>query len=340
MTPSLIAATLMILASGQDQATPTPAATPPLTEPLTWETLPDALREQVEVMTAKPVAQIAISVESAATTDPEPRTVDHGDIILEQTVRPAAFATITTPARNARRYGPAGAVLSKAVDDGQDWWCWRDDRNFPRRSGPTDLYCYRDTDGDSDFDLARRYVGGANGVVAQSRYQFRGPGREEALHDAIGYRLEPDMPFEPRFIEKVVVRYDGPQQARIAGDGRLVDGEIAFHLLTGHGSAPPPGRVRGSGLLQVLPDAPDDGLSELGLLAVRLDAEGKGRLADPRGFVIEVERANSDGTAIVRLTSGLPVGETLLFPAPTRGSVLEIINDLRAEVVEAGAAQP
>lgn len=305
--------------------------------PLTWESLPEALRTRLEAVIGRPIPQAAVVVDAPETGDAGTRRVDHGAIVVEQTVRPAAFATIVTPARNARKYGAAGAVLWRAIGDGGDWWCWRDDERFPHWRWPSNIYCYQDGDGDGAFDQVMENSGADDGFVFDSRYQFRALGREHRLRDVVGYRIDAESADRQRYVEKIVVRYDGPSSGRVQADGRLTDGEIVFDLLTGSGAATSPEPRRGNPLVRIIPGPPDDGLTEIDKLIVKLDAEGRGRLADARGVVLEVERANVDGSADIRLLSGLREGETLLFPPPTRETFLAMLEALREA---RGAARP
>lgn len=297
--------------------------------PLTWDSLPEPLRSRIDALVGKPIPQAVILVDAAATTETGPRWVDHGTVVSEQTVRPAAFASISTPARNGRKYGPAGALLWRGVNEAGDWWCWRNDERFPNWRWPSDIYCYRDDDGDGDFDQLMENNGANMGFIFHSRYQFRALGRDERLRDPVTYQADAAPADPDRYAERIVVRYDGPSSGRVQADGRLTDGEVLFDLLTGAGvatSAPP---RRGNALVRVIPDPPDDGLTEIDSLVVKLDSEGRGRLSDARGIVLEVDRVNVDGSAQVRLISGVSQGETLLFPPPTRETFLQMIDALR-----------
>lgn len=312
---------------------PDPAAAPSApapvrsSGPLAWEDLPQSLQDRLDALVGKPLPQAVLTADAPASVDADFRRIDHGSILSEQIVRPAAWVAITRPARNTRKYGPVGALLWQGVRDAGDWWCWRDTARFPDWVRPPNIYCYRDADGDGDFDAVMENAG-AGGHLMDSRFQFRDMGREENLRDVVAYEAGA-TPADPQaFAEKVVIRYDGPGFARVAPDGRLVEGVVLFDLLTGAGIATPARPARGNALVQILPEGPDDGLNEIDKLVVRLDAEGKGRLDDPRGIVIEVERVDLDGSARVRLVSGLPAGRALLFPAPTRETFLEMISDM------------
>ncbi len=319
---------------------PQPAATPSVApagdpavpeEPLSWDSLPEGLRSRLEAMIDKPSPQAVVIVEAPAIADTQARRVDHGTVISEQTVRPAAFAVIDTPARNARKYGPAGALLWRGVSEAGDWWCWRNDERFPNWRTPSDIYCYRDADGDGDFDLVMENRGAGEGFIFDSRYQFRALGHDERLGDVVTYRADATPADPTRFAEKIVVRYDGPASGRVQSDGRVTDGEIIFDLLTGSGVATSPRPRTGNALVHVIPGPPDDGLTEIGKLVVKLDKDGRGRLSDARGIVLEVDRVDVDGSAEVRLISGVTHGETLLFPPPTREALLTMIQAMRTE---------
>lgn len=306
------------VASTQSDSTvsATDPAEPPLA-PLTWEQLPEPLRVNLEKALSIPPTQAVLNVETPVAADTEFRTLDHGVVLSEQIVRPAEFVTIATPARNARKYGPAGAALWAGVGDDADWWCWRNTDRYPNWIMPSDIYCYRDTDGDGDFDVTME-----NDVpelnLGKSRFQFTELGHDERLKDVVTYTPGGHADFS----EKVVIRYDGPGSARVGADGRLVDGVVLFQLLTGPGVL----REAASGNILIRPaqTEPDDGLDLVAPLMVRLDQEGRGRYADERGIVIEVDRVDSDGRARAKLVSALPAGRTLLFRPPSREELLEL----------------
>ncbi|MBB3872039.1 hypothetical protein [Brevundimonas mediterranea] len=306
--------------------------------PLTWDKLPEPLRASIDSLIGKPIPQAVVVVDAPVTADVQARRIDHGMIVSEQTVRPAAFAAIATPARNARKYGPAGALLWRGVSEAGEWWCWRNDDNFPNWRWPSDIYCYRDADSDGAFDKVMENSG--EGFIFYSRYQFRNLGHDERLRDIVTYQTDA-RPVDPdRFVEKIVVRYDGPASGRIQADGRLTDGELIFDLLTGAGVATSPAPTRGNALVRVIPGPPDDGLTEIGKLIVKLDKDGRGSLSDPRGIVLEVDRVNADGSADIRVVSGVTQGETLLFPRPTRETFVAMIQEMRDRRTNSGGSPP
>ncbi|ADL01982.1 hypothetical protein [Brevundimonas subvibrioides] len=335
LSPLIAAAALTLGLQDPVQTPPPPAEAPAASSPatpaddappapedtglLTWDDLPEALRVEVETKLNKPPAQAVLMVEAAVAPDTDFRTVDHGDVLSEQTVRPAAFATIVAPARNGRKYGPAGAVLWAGINEDGDWWCWRNGDRYPTWFMPSDIYCYRDTDNDGDFDVTMENSMPETGL-GQSRFQFTTLGRDERLRDVVTYAPGG----QADFVEKVVLRYDGPAEARVAPDGRLVDGVVLFRLLTG--PARPVPVSEGNALVRIERAAGGDGLDEVARIAVPLDAEGRGRVTDPRGISIEVDRVDLDGRASVKLTSGLPAGRTLLLPPPTRDDFLAMVN--------------
>lgn len=350
MIPIVLTSLLTAMAAVQEtspaQDPPPPGEASPVQQPalpdgpLTWESLPEPLRTRIDSIIGKPVPQAVLFVDAAAPMDESVRRVDHGTMVSEQTIRPAAFASIVAPARNARKYGPAGALLWRGVSEAGDWWCWRNDERFPTWRRPSDIYCYRDADGDGDFDLVMENSGANEGFVFHSRYQFRDLGHDERLRDVVTYQAGASPSDPDRYAEKIVVRYDGPASGRIQPDGRVTDGEIFFDLLTGAGAATTPPPRQGNALIRVIPGPPDDGLTEVARLVVKLDPEGRGRLSDPRGIVLEVDRVDADGSAQVRLLSGVTPGETLLFPAPTRETFLEMIEGMRDEQTREAPAVP
>ena len=330
LIPALAASLWLQTAPAQAQ-TPAPAPAPQETAalestseeapkgPLTWDELPEPLRARINERLGKPAPQAVLEVVDAVTPDAAWRTVDHGAVLATQTVRPAAFATLTVPTRNARKYGPAGAVLWAGVDEDGDWWCWRNGERFPNWAVPSDIYCYRDTDADGDFDVLKENASPET-TLGQSRFQFTTLGRDERFEGEPAYTSGGGADFE----EKIVLRYDGPGAGKIV-DGRLTEGVVLFELLTGPAV---PRTPTGNLLVAPAPGVRTDGLDPASTLIVRLDANGKGRFTDARGIVLDVDRVNVDGTASVRLTSLLPKGRALLFPPPSRQDLLEFIAGL------------
>lgn len=317
---------------------PAPAAVaPPLIQPndpggpLTWDQLPEPLRNRIDSVVGKPVPQAVLIVDPPASVDASVRRVDHGTVVSEQAVRPASFVSIVTPARNARKYGSASALLWRGVSEAGDWWCWRNDEHFPGWRWPSDIYCYRDQDGDGDFDLVMENSGANGGFVFSSRFQFHDIGHDERVRDVVTYQPAASPLDLGRYVEKIVLRYDGPASGRVQPDGRVTNGEILFDLLTGFGEATAPAPRQGNALIRVIPGPPDDGLTEIGRLVVKIDGEGRGRLADARGITLEVDRVDADGSAQIRLLSGVTAGETLLFPPPSRETFLEMIEEMRVQ---------
>lgn len=283
-----------------------------------WAGLSDEAKAQVDEILSKPAPQAVLTIEAAAPADADFRLLDHGDVLSQQIARPAAFATIETPARNIRKYGPAGAVLWAGISGDGDWWCWRNGERYPNWTTPSDIYCYRDTDNDGRFDIAKKNDTPEDSL-GLSRFQFTDLGRDERLTDTISYRLGG----HEDFAEKVVIRYDGPGSARIGSDGQLVDGVVEFQLLTGPGvmRAAPTGNL----LVQPAQTEPSDGLDVVAPLMVQLDKDGRGRYTDARGIIIEVDRVGVDGKARAKLVSALPAGRTLLLTPPTREEFLAMM---------------
>jgi hypothetical protein len=283
-----------------------------------WAGLSDEAKAQVDEILSKPAPQAVLTIEAPAPADTDFRLLDHGDVLSRQVARPAAFATIETPARNIRKYGPAGAVLWAGINGDGDWWCWRNGDRYPNWTTPSDIYCYRDTDNDGRFDVAKRNDTPEDSL-GLSRFQFTDLGRDERLTDTISYRLGG----HEDFAEKVVIRYDGPGSARIGSDGQLVDGVVEFQLLTGPGVMRP--APTGNILVQPAQTEPSDGLDIVAPLMVQLDKEGRGRYSDARGIIIEVDRVGIDGKARAKLVSALPAGRTLLLTPPTREEFLTLM---------------
>lgn len=285
---------------------------------LSWNDLPEEAKAKIDEILSKPAPQAVLTIEAAVPADADFRILEHGDILSEQIARPAAFATIETPARNTRKYGPAGAVLWAGINGDGDWWCWRNGDRYPNWMTPSDIYCFRDNDNDGRFDVAKKNATPEDSL-GLSRFQFTDLGRDERLTDAISYRLGG----HEDFAEKVVIRYDGPGSARVGPDGQLVDGVVEFQLLTGPGVMRP--APTGNILVQPAQTEPSTGLDIVSPLLVQLDKDGRGRYTDARGIIIEVDRVNVDGKARAKLLSALPAGRTLLLTPPTRDEFLTLM---------------
>lgn len=283
-----------------DQAPPADAAAEDV---LTWDELPADIRQRAERLIGRPSAQAVLNVEAAVTPDADFRTVDHGDILFEQNIRPAGLARITRSVRNAEKYGPLGAALWPGVGPEGDYWCWRrfnPANNFARGN----FYCYEDKDQDG---VSERMMENNlwMGPLAPSRFQFLSLGHDEGVEESAAFAVEPDALGE--FREIVVLRYYGATQGAVQPDGAFGPGVVEFELLTG-------------------PDR--QALGEASRIRVRVDARGRGEHRALNGVRLMVDGVNVDGTARVKLLGGLPAGRTLLIPALTRELVLERMSEV------------
>lgn len=321
----IFAAVLIAPAAVAQDAPPAPAAPasaqakPQLYLPRNWDELPPGFKSIAERMVGRVSPQAVLHVDEAVSPDADFRLVDHGDVLMTQTVRPAARAVITRPPRNANKYGPQGATLWPGIGPDGDYWCWRAQATWPRYSN---IYCYIDKDGDGDFDQLMENDTWPF-ALSTSKFQFRSLGHDERIRDVVGYERREGL---GEIEEVVALRYDGPQSASLDGDN-LVKGEVMFELLTG-------------------PDMKT--LSVLMNVRVPLDASGRGTFKAPNGLSIEVDRVSVDGTARVRLMSGLNPGRLLIRPTMTREDAFSLIQEFlknlgvpeRPEEQEPAAASP
>ncbi len=282
---------------------PTGPAETAVEDVLTWEELPAPVRQRAERLIGRPAAQAVLNVEAAITPDADFRTVDHGDILFEQNIRPAALARITRPVRNAEKYGPLGAALWPGVGPDGDYWCWRrfnPANNFARGN----IYCYEDKDQDG---VSERLMENNlwMGPMAPSRFQFLTFGHDEGVDESAAFAVEPDALGE--FREIVVLRYYGATRGSAQADGAFGPGVVEFELLTG-------------------PDR--EALGEVSRIRIRVDANGRGEYRALNGVRLMVDGVNVDGTARVRLLGALPAGRTLLIPPLTRELVLERMSEV------------
>lgn len=317
MTPLLLLLTL-----GQaEPAAPTPPAPPspveavdPTPDRLTWEELPASLRALAEPMIGRKSFQSVVTVETPVDADSAARTVAYGDLLLRQTVRPAAAVRLKdAPNGKPGKYGPAGALLWQARDGEGDHWCWRD----PAKA-QSNVYCLRDKEADGRFDVL--YENTLQKWGAISRFLVTWRGKDEGLQAPVAYEPATEV---PPYSETIAVRYVGPGTGRVTDDGRVVDGVAGFELVVV--AAPNTPAPKGNALVTVVGGPAR--FEPLRRLPVRLDAEGRGEWKDVSGLRFFVDRVSVDGDATVRLVSGLPTGEGVLNPPLTREALLEDLSE-------------
>jgi len=309
LTASLAALLMAGQAAAQEPVSRDPVAqessaspAPEVEDVLTWDELPADLRRRAEPLIGRVAAQAVLHVEAAVAPDVDFRSVDHGDILFEQAIRPAGLARITRPVVNAQKYGPMGAALWPGIGPDGDYWCWRrfnPANDFARGN----IYCYQDRDGDGTSERMMENPVWM-GQLPASRFQFLSLGHDEGVEESATFEVEPDALGD--FEEIVVLRYYGATRGMVKDDGSLAPATVEFELMTG-------------------PDR--QSLSEVSRIRIRVDAEGKGDYYAPNGVRLEVDGVNVDGVARVRLLGALPPGRTLLIPPVTR----ELITERMAE---------
>jgi len=288
---------------------PDPAPAPPQAAPataeedvLTWDELPEAIRRRAAPMLGRPTPQAVLNVENAIQPDADFRDIDHGDVMFEQWVRPAAVARITRSVRNGEKYGPVGAALWPGIGPDGDYWCWR--RFNPENAfARGNIYCYLDKNGDGVSEQLMENNFWQGGIPA-SRFQFLTFGHDEGVEESAAFEVEPDALGE--FRELVVLRYYGATRGVLKADGSLGPALVEFEVLTGldHGS-----------------------LNEASRIRIRTDANGRGQYHGLNGIRLMVDGVNVDGSVRARLVGALPTGRGLLFPATTRELVVERMSE-------------
>lgn len=285
----------------------TPAATPAaldgaVEDVLTWEELPEAIRRRATPMIGRPAAQAVLNVETTIQPDADFREVDHGDVLFEQWVRPAAVARITRSVRNGEKYGPVGAALWPGVGPDGDYWCWR--RFNPENAfARGNIYCYLDKNGDGVSEQLMENNIWQGGIPA-SRFQFLTFGHDEGVEESAAFAVEPDTLGE--FRELVVLRYYGATRGLLKADGTLGPAIVEFELLTG---------------------LAHDSLNVASRIRIRTDVNGRGQYHGLNGIRLMVDGVNVDGSVRARLLGALPPGRGLLFPATTRELVVERMSE-------------
>ncbi|NJC40009.1 hypothetical protein GGQ87_000267 [Brevundimonas alba] len=292
-------------AVAQDAVAQTPVAAPAAEaeDVLTWDELPADLRRRAEPLIGRVAAQAVLNVQGAVEADADFRSIDHGHVLFEQAVRPAALARITRSVDNAAKYGPVGAALWPGIGPAGDYWCWR--RFNPENAfSRGNIYCYEDKDGDGTSERMMENPAWMAQLPA-SRFQFLSLGHDEGVEENATFQVEPGTLGE--FNEIVVLRYYGATRGLLQPDGSLAPATVEFELLTG-------------------PDR--QSLGEVSRIRVQLNAAGKGEYHALNGVRLEVDGVNVDGTARVKLLGGLPEGRTLLIPPLTRELIVERMSEV------------
>lgn len=279
-----------------------PTAIPPIPavseDVLTWDELPETVRNRYEPEIDMPPPQAVLHVMNAVQPDADFRVVDHGDVLIDQRVRPAGLARMTRALPNAKKYGPVGVALSPGVGPEGQYWCWR-------RAGPLNpairinIYCYQDNDGDGTSERLWENTLWQTAHI-WTRFQFNSLGQDAEVAETASFAVEPGALGEIE--ELVILRYAGVVSGQVAPDGSIAYGTIEFELLTG-------------------PDF--ETLSVRQRIRVETDAHGKGEYVGRNGIRMLVDGVFPDGTARIQLLGGLPTGRALLFPALTREFVLD-----------------
>jgi hypothetical protein len=304
LTGSVAALFLAGQAVAQDSDIPAPdaQAAADVEDVLTWDELPAPLRRRAEPLIGRTAAQAVLHVQAPIVPDADFQTIDHGHVLFEQQIRPAALARITRPVTNGPKYGPAGAALWPGVGPAGDYWCWR--RFNPENAfSRGNIYCYEDKDGDGTSERLMENPAWMAQLPA-SRFQFLSLGHDEGVEETASFEVQPDALGE--FEEIVVLRYYGATRGLLQPDGSLGPATVEFELLTG-------------------PDR--QSLGEVTHIRVQVNAAGKGEYHALNGVRLLVDGVNVDGTARVKLLGGLPQGRALLIPPLTRELVVERMSE-------------
>lgn len=279
------------------------SASLPADDVLTWAELPDRYRRRADSRVGRVSSQAVLHVDEPLTPDNELRRIDHGDLVFVQAVRPAGVARITRSVRNGPKYGPVNAVLWPAVGPQGDYWCWRrDDPATPVVEG--NIYCYLDKNGDGVSELVMENDAWSE-QLRRSRFQFLSFGHNENLAEQAEFVVEPETVGDLR--EVVALRYYGATRGLVGPNNRFGPGIIEFELLAG------PSRRA---------------LDLVRRVVVEVDAHGRGEFHDFNGIHVIVDGVHIDGTARIRVLSGLTTGRVLLQPTPTRELILDRANQV------------
>ena len=264
-----------------------------------WDALPAATRARYEPrLAAPPAAQAVLYVQNAVVPDAEFRVVEHGQILIEQFIRPGGLARITQPVQNAEKYGPMGAVLWPGIGPDGQYWCWK-------RAGSlhpiirNNIYCYQDNDDDGVSERLMENTLWQSAPIT-SHFQFTSIGRDERVRESATFRVEPGTVGEME--ELVILRFYGVTGGLIQADGSLSAATVEFEFLTG-------------------PDR--ENLGKIQHIRINTDLNGRGEFHLPNGVGLMVDGVTLDGSARIRVLGGLPAGRALLFPPITREYILE-----------------
>lgn len=312
--PQLILAIMLFGATTVDAQTlrPAPAPGPVVvsevyTAPLPerWEDLPASLRDRYQAQIDQPIRpQAILHVQNAVTPDEDFRVIDHGQLLMEQFIRPAGVARITRPVRNAEKYGPLGAVMWPGVGPDGQYWCWKEPSSLTalfRRN----WYCYLDNDGDGVSErLMENTLFQYRQIV--SHFQFTGIGHDEGVRESATFEVEPGA--IGTMEERVALRFYGVTNGLVRYDGSVESAVLTFELLTG-------------------PDRETMGVIER--IRLQTDRDGRAEYRMPNGLHFLIDGVRADGSVRFKLLSGLPQGRALLFPPLTREFILEQIRGSR-----------
>lgn len=273
--------------------------------PERWDDLPAPVRQQLQARIDQPITpQAILHVRNAVAPDADFRVVDHGQVLMEQFIRPAGVARITRPVRNAAKYGPLGAVMWPGVGPDGQYWCWKEPSSLTalfRRN----WYCYLDNDGDGVSErLMENTLYQYRPIV--SHFQFTGIGHDEGVRESATFEVEPGA--IGTMEERVVLRFYGVTGGLVQYDGSVATATVTLELLTG-------------------PDRETMGVIQQ--IRLRTDSAGRAEYRMPNGLHFRIDGVRADGSIRFKLLSGLPQGRALLFPPLTREFILERLRESR-----------
>ncbi len=268
---------------------------------LTWEELPNDFRRRADALVGRVFPQAVLHVEQGIEADAAFRNIDHGDLVFVQWVRPAGVARMVRPVRNSAKYGPRDAVLWPGVGQQGTHWCWRRD-NPATLMADGNIYCYLDGNGDGVSERLLENDTWAE-ELRRSHFQFLDLGHDEGVAESASFVIDPDAVGEMR--EVVALRYYGATRGLVGPDQKFGPGLIEFELMAG-----PSPRA----------------LEAVRRIVLYVDEAGRAEFIDFNGVHFLIDGVHLDGTARIRLLSGLPAGRQLLRPTVTREMVLEHAN--------------
>lgn len=262
------------------------------------------LEAALDRMAATP--ETLLRAASAVEPDPRPRAITPGTVILSQDVRAGAAMRQVTSPQDRGRFGPPGAPLFPVKVGERTFACWRQAEVAGDKFYGVKGHCLDDADGKPGYEILWKDVA----FVASSNVVVRDIATRSVLKEPVEVKPAPDHAWSP---ERLEVRYlGGANEARDAA-GVLRPRAVRFSV--GIGRTP-------------------QAVQEWRVVAVDLDAGGRGVLELGGGAVAEVQVLEAGGAATVRRLAGWSATD-----APARDPAA-IARQVRTALDRAASEQP